>query len=304
MRRWLALALALATPALAPLLATLALAPLPAALALAPLPAALALASLPAWAESGASAPPAPHDTPFLYDRQAGMGITSSALGRGFTQDVRLRFTEPFAAGRVSLRVETPMVYARVEGGRAAGIGPDADTGGGTGAPGMRRSLAAGDVSFRLSGLAYSDATRAVQGLLDLSVPTGTADTGAARFIASPAMSGIWLNSRHWGLAGQVRQSLSFGGAASAARINLTELDAFLFWRVIPGQAWLTFNPTQRLDFAGRRFSGGTFRVTGGWRLGEVAGGGLSIYVRPGIGIGRDRPYDWNLEAGLTLSAF
>ena len=266
---------------------------------------ALCLAPLPALAESGASAPPASHEQPFLYDRQAGIGVTSSALGRGFTQDVRLRFTEPFAEGRVSLRIESPMVYARVADGRTAGIGPDADTGGGTGSPvGIRRSVASGDVSLRLSGLAYADAGRAVQGLFDLSAPTGTADTGAARFVASPAISGIWLAHRHWGLAGQLRQSVSFGGARNAANINLTEIDAFLFWRVIPGTAWLTFNPTQRLDFAQRRFGGGTFRVTGGWRLGQVAGGSLSVYVRPGIGIGRDRPYDWNVEAGLTLSAF
>lgn len=264
---------------------------------------ALCLGPVGAVAESGASAPPAAHDTAFLYDRQAGMGGTGSAFARGFTQDVRLRFTEPFAGGRVSLRIETPMVYARVVDGRTAAIGPDADTGGG-GAAGRRRGIAAGDVSFRLSVLGQAARTHAVQGLLDLSVPTGTTDTGAARFVGSPAISAIWLAHRRWGLAWQIRQSVSFGGAPTAARINLTELDAFLFWRVIPGTAWLTVNPTQRLDFAGRRFTGGTLRLTGGWRLGEVSGGILSLYLRPGVGLGRDRPYDWNIEAGLTLSGF
>ena len=266
--------------------------------------AALALVALasapPAWAEHAGAVPPADHAAGFAYDRQAGIAATSAGFGRGFSQDIRLRLTEPFAGGRIALRIETPMVYARIADGRGAAIGPDADTGGGTGGAGLRRSLAAGDVSFRLSGLAYAAPGRAVQGLFDLSVPTGTAATGAARFVASPALSAIWLSNRHWGVAGQIRHSISFAGADSAARINLTEIDAFLFWRFIPGTAWLTFNPTQRLDFAQRRYQGGTFRVTAGWRLTER----LSIYVRPGMGIGRDRPYDWNVEAGITLAGF
>lgn len=34
---------------------------------------------------------------------------------------------------------------------------------------------------------------------------------------------------------------------------------------------------------------------------GRVLGPGISSYVRPGVGMGGDRPLDWNLEFGLKF---
>ncbi|RVT97857.1 hypothetical protein EOD42_08685 [Rhodovarius crocodyli] len=249
-----------------------------------------------AWAQQSLGLPPPAPDSPFLYDRQAAVVATSSGYGASFSQDVRVRYAEPLWGGRAAIRIETPMVYARVAG-VAAAVGPDTDATAHDG-PHSRRGLAAGDVSARLSALLWAGGTGAVQLFADISAPTGNGMTGAARFIASPGLSGIWFPWSRLGVGAQYRHSAGFAGSAAAPRVNLGELDLFLFWRVLPGRAWLTLNPTQRFDIARGAMSGGTLRLTAGLRLGE----NVTAYVRPGLGVGRDRPYGWSVETGITFS--
>jgi hypothetical protein len=33
-------------------------------------------------------------------------------------------------------------------------------------------------------------------------------------------------------------------------------------------------------------------------------GGTLNGYIQPGVGIGQGRPYDWNIEVGVTVVGF
>jgi hypothetical protein len=42
-----------------------------------------------------------------------------------------------------------------------------------------------------------------------------------------------------------------------------------------------------------------------GFNLGKLANGGaINGYVRPGVGIGNDRPHDFNMEVGVSLVNF
>ena len=42
-----------------------------------------------------------------------------------------------------------------------------------------------------------------------------------------------------------------------------------------------------------------TFEAEIGWMAAPSIGG--SVWVRPGAGIGSDKPYSWNLETGLKF---
>ena len=134
------------------------------------------------WPKAVPAHPPATHDTPFLYDRQAGFGATSSALGRGFTQDMQAALHRALRR-RAGCRCASKRRWSMPGWPMAAapGIGPDADSGGGA----ARRPASAADwrratclVPPLRPGACQMPAVCALQGLLDLSVPTGTADSG------------------------------------------------------------------------------------------------------------------------------
>jgi hypothetical protein len=46
-----------------------------------------------------------------------------------------------------------------------------------------------------------------------------------------------------------------------------------------------------------------SFETTFGRKLATLSGGaGLNGYIRPGVGIGADRPYNWNIEVGISVN--
>ena len=63
---------------------------------------------------------------------------------------------------------------------------------------------------------------------------------------------------------------------------------------------WLTLDPTVILDYENDRYESATIRLTYGHILGKIGKAVLSGYVRPGVGIGDDRPNDWSFEAGMS----
>jgi hypothetical protein len=48
-----------------------------------------------------------------------------------------------------------------------------------------------------------------------------------------------------------------------------------------------------------------SFEVSFGRNLAMLENGAaINGYVRPGVGIGEDRPYDFNIEAGISVVGF
>ncbi len=79
--------------------------------------------------------------------------------------------------------------------------------------------------------------------------------------------------------------------------VNRSQLDIFyLYTFKTPYINWLMVNPQGVLDYENDRDA---------WNIDAEAGKmftkNLSIYVRPGLGIGSDRVFDWDVEGGLKL---
>ena len=60
--------------------------------------------------------------------------------------------------------------------------------------------------------------------------------------------------------------------------------------------SWVTLDPKFVQDYESDAFFNQT-EV----EYGRLTFGGVSTYVRPGLGIGEDKPLDWNLEVGVKV---
>ena len=219
----------------------------------------------------------------------------------------RFRYIEPTAGGNVSLKLEVPLVYAH-----AAFAGSAATGGGDGGAPlgapagpieGSRFGL--GDVGLTLSYVPYSGRTGGVLVSLQVTAPTGTSRVlGTGKWVLAPTLVyGLYLPGNAV-FAPAYKQSNSFAGHADRADVNMGTLDFYLVKLFDRGRQWVTLDPTYLLNYEKARYGGATVRAVYGRLLGRVETGVLSGYVKPGVGIGPDRPNDWSVEAGVSLVGF
>jgi len=65
------------------------------------------------------------------------------------------------------------------------------------------------------------------------------------------------------------------------------------------GRNWLIVDPQVIVDHEADSNVCATFEVEWGYMM--VLESGISTYFRPGIGLGSDKLYDWNLEVGLKF---
>lgn len=80
--------------------------------------------------------------------------------------------------------------------------------------------------------------------------------------------------------------------------VSRSQIDLYFVWGLAQGKNWLIVDPQVILDHE-NSVELGTTEVEWGFMM--VPQAGISGYLRPGVGIGAYRPYDWNLEAGLKF---
>jgi hypothetical protein len=80
--------------------------------------------------------------------------------------------------------------------------------------------------------------------------------------------------------------------------ISRSQIDLYLVWLLAKGKNWLIVDPQAILDHENDTELG---TVEAEWGFMIAPSAGASGYLRPGIGIGADKPYSWNLEAGLKF---
>jgi len=85
-------------------------------------------------------------------------------------------------------------------------------------------------------------------------------------------------------------------GDDSRSDISRSGFDLFFVWLAADKKHWATINPTIVIDHENDK-EFGLFEVEGG----QMMFGPTSSYIRPGVGIGSDRPHDWNIEFGFKV---
>jgi hypothetical protein len=64
---------------------------------------------------------------------------------------------------------------------------------------------------------------------------------------------------------------------------------------------WLIVDPTLTIDYENSDNIAGQLEVERGFIIGPRGKGLASWYLRPGVGIGHYRAYDWNTEVGYKI---
>ncbi len=87
-------------------------------------------------------------------------------------------------------------------------------------------------------------------------------------------------------------------GDDDRSTVSRSQIDLYFVWLLAGGKNWLIVDPQIVIDH-----ENGTepalIEVEWGFLIAPAAG--ASGWIRPGVGIGKDKPYSWNFEAGLKF---
>lgn len=195
-----------------------------------------------------------------------------------------LRYTEPFFDGKASVRLTVPLDATNLAGDNEFGIG---------------------DVSAKLSWIPYLSRRQAFILSTEIYAPTASEDLlGTGKWVAAPGLTWAYFASPEVIIAPAYIQSFSFAGDSSRANVNRGDFDLYVVYKPHAKRWWLTSDFTASYDFEAST-APMSWEVALGFNLGKLANGdAINGYIRPGVGIGNDRPYDFNMEVGVSLVSF
>jgi hypothetical protein len=193
-------------------------------------------------------------------------------------------FVQPFADSKMNLRLKVPVIWTDVTGSGDWGIG---------------------DLSLRYNWLAKI--TQSYGLLVGAEVVADTASEdfmGRGKWTAAPLATFALFLSKNMIFAPTYQHNFSFAGDSDRADVNESVLDFYFVITADDKQSWVTIDPTIVIDWENDQNTPATLEVQYGWKAGELFGGAFNMYIQPGIGIGQDRPYEWNIEFGINIVGF
>jgi hypothetical protein len=193
-------------------------------------------------------------------------------------------YIEPFADGRMNLRLKAPLAYTDAAGDDEFGLS---------------------DTSLRYNWLAHVDAQKGILLSADLTADSATEDVlGRGKWYIGPAVTYAMFLSPTMIFAPAYQHNISFAGDNDRKEINESVIDLYMVFTAEDKKSWFIVDPTLVIDWENDENTPFTLEAEYGRNIGTLFGGALNFYVRPGIGIGQDRPYDWNIEVGFTVVGF
>jgi hypothetical protein len=215
------------------------------------------------------------------------------------------RYYHELVEQRIELRLEVPLVSSHnaIPDGSSSGA-VDGGGGGLTPADGVS-DFGLGDVNLKVTVTPYLTRTEGFQYSVEVDFPTASShDLGTGKYILVPTIMYGWFLPGNMIFAPAYEHKIGIAGDSSRDNINSANLDFYLVKRFNGGDQWIQIDPTYKLNYEKSKYCGGTLRITYGQVLGHVGQAKLSGYVRPGVGIGVDRPYEWSMEMGVSISGF
>jgi hypothetical protein len=193
-------------------------------------------------------------------------------------------YIEPFAEGRMNVRFKAPLVYTDATGDDDFGVG---------------------DLSIRYNWLPIVDKDKGILVSAELIGDTATDDVlGRGKWIFGPSVTYARFLSPTMIFAPAYQHNLSFAGDGDRNDVNESVIDLYMVFTAEDKKSWWIIDPTLVIDWENDENTPLTLEIEYGRNIGTLFGGALNAYVRPGIGIGQDRPYDWNIEVGFTVVGF
>lgn len=195
-----------------------------------------------------------------------------------------LTYIQPFADGRMNVRLKAPLAYTDATGDDEFGLS---------------------DISLRYNWLAHVDASQGILLSADLTADTASEDAlGRGKWYIAPGLTYAMFLSPTMIFAPAYQHNISFAGDDNRNDINESVIDFYFVFTAADKKSWFTIDPTLVIDWENDENTPLTLELEYGRNIGTLWGGALNAYIRPGIGIGQDRPYDWNVEVGVTVVGF
>ena len=158
-----------------------------------------------------------------------------------------------------------------------------------------------GDFDARLLGIAYASKRFILAPGLEAFFDTASNDAlGEGKTSLGPVVFAVFpgiLGGRSLFAPGY-QYIFSVSGDDARPDIRRSQIDLYFVWLLAQGKNWLIVDPQIVLDHENDKDLG---TVEAEWGFMIAPSVGTSGYLRPGVGVGADRPYDWNLEIGLKF---
>ena len=158
-----------------------------------------------------------------------------------------------------------------------------------------------GDIDARLLWLAHASKKWALAPGLEAFFNTASNDyLGSGKTTLAPVVFVALFNMLGRGslFAPGYQYVFDVGGDDNRDDISRSQIDLYFVWVLAQGKNWLLLDPQIILD---HKNSKEFMTVDAEWGFMIVPKSGISGYVRPGVGVGSDRPFDWNLEFALKF---
>jgi len=221
-----------------------------------------------------------------------------------------LRAMFPFAKHRGTLRINVPYSVTNLT--DPAEIFEE-------GNPLYRKcSRGFGDIDLRAIYIFHATRKHAAVGFLGLTMDTASDDIlGRGKNYAQPGFIYAFFLPNHMIFAPAYQHNVSIGGDSGREDIHEGYIDLYLVKLSKNGLAWVILDPQVIVDYEHSDRVTAKIELEMGALFHKLWGGGASLYLRPGIGIGPyryveaegvkfmvpygTRPYDWNFQLGFKV---
>ncbi len=193
-----------------------------------------------------------------------------------------LKFTQPFNEGKMSLTLKAPAFWTDISGDESG----------------------LGDISLKWAWVASVDQKEGWVTTTELFMPTGDDFFTSDKWTLAPGVAYVRFLSPEVIVAPAYVHSFSFAGNDSRPDIHSGTLDLYLVWRPKGEKWWITSDLTFGMNYEDTDQTPMSFEVQYGRNLGKLGSSAVNGFIRPGVGFGDDRPYDWNIECGLSIVGF
>jgi hypothetical protein len=154
-----------------------------------------------------------------------------------------------------------------------------------------------GDFDARLLAIAYSSSSFVLAPGLEAFFNTASNDAlGSGSTTLAPVVFGVFLGMLGKGSLFAPGYQYVFDVAGNT--ISRSQIDLYFVWVLAQGKNWFLLDPQIVLDHEN---SAEFMTVDAEWGFMIAPKQGISGYMRPGVGVGSYRPFDWNFEFALKF---
>jgi hypothetical protein len=156
-------------------------------------------------------------------------------------------------------------------------------------------------MDFRFLAVPYATNKWGIAAGVEAFFPTATNDLlGTGRYSLRPQvfLGFFGLLGKNSIFAPGYLYVFDVGGDADRPSVEQHQIDMYFVWLLAKMRHWLIINPQMNFDVANDE-NIYVVDVEFGYTIPQIKG--ASVHVRPGVGLGDDRPFDWTFEFGLKF---